>query len=257
MDRREFLTGIMTLAGGAAAGPLAAHYHGYDTIGSSARMLLSARVASRGSRAFTRGITADIAADIILPRHPSVEAAVFSFGGHLSRHDRQRLERNLSYFADYIAELLDRDEVGYFCSHWHHRRHHDLFEARAHIEKCGVSRKAWKVITHDTDIELIPFVYSDQVTVLAGPKGPQPKSQLRLPEIPNTLRPALSGKEMRVRVRINEYGIASVEEVWSPGISDFVVERAVAQIERTPWAAATAHGHAIDENIRVIFRWET
>ncbi len=257
MDRREFLIGMMTLAGGATAGPLLAHYRGYDTVGSSARMLFSARIASRGSHAFAHGVTVDVSFDTLLPRHPSVEAAVDSLGGFLSRIDQKRLERNLSYLADHIDELLGADEVRHVCSHWHHQQHHDFFAARAHIEKCKPCRKTWKIAIHDTDIELIPFAYSDEVTVLAGPQGPNPKDRIRLPDVPTGLRPALAGKEMRVQVRVNEYGVASVEDVWSPGISDFVVKRAVEQIESTPWAAATSHGRAVDENIRVIFRWQT
>ncbi len=257
MDRREFLIGMMTLAGGASAGPMAAHYRGYDAVGSSARMLLSARIASRGSHAFTRGVTVDVSFVALLPRHPSVEAAADSFGSFLNRNDQRRLERNLSYLADHLDELLGSDETRHVCSQWHHQQHHDFVEARAHIEKCKACRKTWKIAIHGTDIELIPLAYSEEVIVVAGPHGPNPKDRLHLPEVPRALRPALAGKEMRVRVRVNEYGVASVEDVWSPGISDFVVKRAVAEIESTPWAAATSHGRAVDENIRVIFRWQT
>lgn len=257
MDRREFLTGVLALAGGAAAPPLLAHHRGHDAVESGARLLLAVRVGSRGSRELARGLRVGVTVARPRRRFLSIEAAVESLGPAVSRADRRRLERNLSYLADYLDEVLGRREAHHFCSHWHHGPG-DVFEARAHLSSCGACRGAWKVLIRGTGLDLIPFVYEETVTVVAGPEGPSPRSPLRLPEVPKALRPALDGKDLRLRVNVDRYGVASVTRVESRGISDFVVERAVAQIERTPWTAATRRsGRTVDEDVRVIFRWRS
>lgn len=259
MDRRQFLGCLMTLAGGAAAPPLLAHHRRDDPVESGARMLLSARVASRGSRTFARGLSVDVA--VVAPSRShfgSIAAAVASFGHDLDRYDRRRLERNLAYLEERLDRLLDRHEARHFCSHWHHHSGGTVLEVRAHVESCGACRAAWKVLVHGTRLEPIPFVYEDAVTVVAAPQGPGPRRPLRLPEVPQALRASLDGKDLRLRVCVDRYGVASVTRVESRGISDFVVERAVAQIERTPWTAATRRsGRTVDEDVRVIFRWRS
>ncbi len=94
--------------------------------------------------------------------------------------------------------------------------------------------------------------------MVAGPQGPDPRRPLRLPEVPRGLRSSLDGKDLRLRVCVDRYGVASVAKVESRGISDFVVQRAVAQIESTPWTAASRpSGRTVDETVRVIFRWRS
>ena len=259
MERREFLIGMLALAGSAAARPSLAHHGRFNVVESGAYLLHSTRVASRGCRAFARGLSVSLASTSgRQPRLWSVEGAVESFGDRLHSADKRQLERNLSFFADHFDEILDGDEAEHFSSYWNHGISISLSEARAHLESCGVCRRAQRVLLRETDLEWIPFLVTEEVTVIAGPQGADPKKRLRLPEVPYALRPALAGKELRMQVSVDRYGIASVTRVDSPDISDFVVRRAVHQIETTPWAAAANRiGRPVDDTVSIVFRWQS
>ena len=259
MDRREFVIGMLTLAGGAACRPLFAHHGHYNVVESGSHLLLSVRIASRGSRAFAHGLPLEVTASAGLkPRFLSIESVVDRFGDRLSGSDRRQLERNLSFFADHFHEILDRDEARHFCSHWSHRTSHGPFEARAHLESCGACRQAWRVLIRSTRIDPVPLMIREEVTVVAGPQGADPKQRLHLPRLPDSMRPALAGKELRMRVCVDRHGVASVTRVESPDISDYVIRRAVRQIESTPWiAAAASSGRPVDDTVSVVFRWRS
>ncbi|MEM7349320.1 MAG: hypothetical protein AAF657_00845 [Acidobacteriota bacterium] len=259
MERRDFLIGMLALAGGSATRPLFAHPGRFQAVESGATLLLMTSMASRGSRAFARGLPVDLATSSgRMARFWSVEGAVERFGERLGRADRLQLERNLSFFADHFAEIFDWDDARHFCSYWNHEVALNLVEARGHLESCGACRRARRILVQGTDLGLIPFMVADEVTVIAGPQGADPKKPLRLPEIPRSMRSALAGKELRMKVCVDHRGVASVTRVDSPNISDFVVRRAVNEVESTPWvAAANRIGRPTEDTVSVVFRWQS
>ncbi len=262
MDRRELLIGALALAGGAISKPLLAHHRLLDATDSGARLLLSNRVASRGSHAYVRGLSVAVLAPAVSfhqatgARFGSVDAAVRSLGAWVSQADRRRLARNLVYLAGHIEEELGWQGARHFCSHWHH--HRDVFEARDHLDSCRACRQSWKILIRGTEVTWIPLVITEEVTVIARPQGADPRRRLRLPEVPGSFRPALEGKELRMKVCVDRHGVASVTRVEGPDISDFVVRRAVEQVENTPWlAAASASGRPHSDTVQVVFRWQS
>ena len=258
MDRREFLIGALTLAGGAASQPLFAHHRLLGVADSGARLLLATRAASRGSRAYTRGLSVEVSVRAPSPsRFGSVDAAVRGLGDCLSPSDRRQLARNLANLTEHLEQELSWQGARHFCSHWHHD-HSSVMAARAHLESCRACRSSWKILIRGTDVDLIPLVIMEQVTVIAGPQGADPKRRLHLPEVPDAFRPALAGKELRMKVCVDRHGVASVARVEGPGISSFVVRRAVEQVENTPWiAAASPAGWPMNDTVRVVFRWQS
>jgi len=259
MHRREFLIGLLALGGGVATRPLFAHPGRFHAVESGSYLLLMTQYASRESPAFAQGLSADQRfGSGMLPRLWSIDAATRSFGNRLSSSDRRQLERNLSFFADHFEEVLDRDDAEHFCAFWNHQVSHRLFEARGHVEACGSCRRVLEILIQGSDLEMIPFLVGEVVTVIAGPLGAGPKRRLQLPRVPDSLRPSLAGKELKMRVSVDRNGVASVTGVDSPDISEFVVRRAVYQVESTPWAAATrASNRSVDDSVSVVFRWES
>ncbi len=259
MDRREFLIGLLTLAGGVATRPLFAHPGRFHAVESGSYLLLMTQFASRESAIFAQGLSTDQRfGSGMLPRLWSIDAATRSFGNRLSSSDRRQLERNLSFFADHFEEVLDDAAAEHFCAFWNHQVSHRLFEARGHVESCGPCRRALGVLIQGSDLEMIPFLVGEEVTVIAGPLGVGPRRRLQLPQVPDSLRASLAGKELKMRVRVDRHGVASVTRVDSPDISDFVVRRAVHQVESTPWAAAArVSNRSTDDSVSVVFRWES
>ena len=257
MDRREFLVGALALVGGVATKPLLAHHRLLGATDSCARLMLFNRVASRGSRAYSHGFAVEVSLQALTARHfGTVEAAVDGLGIVLSPEDRRRLGRNLAYLSAHLEEELGWQGARHLCSHWQHD--YGVFEARDHLESCRPCRRSWQILIHGTEVDWIPLVVREEVTVFAGPQGADPKSRLHLPEVPNSFRPGLAGKELRMKVCVDRHGVASVTRVDGHDISDFVVRRAVEQVETTPWlAAGRPDGLSVDDTVRVVFRWQS
>lgn len=256
MDRRELLIGALALAGGTVAKPLLAHHRLLGAADSAARLLLANRVASRGSRAHARGLTVDVSIQFHrVESRGSADGVLHVLGAGLSPADRRQLARNLEYLAEHLEDELGWQGARHFCSHWQHRQ--PVFEAREHLEECRACRHSWKILVRGTGITWIPLVITEEVTVLARPRGADPQRELHLPELPSSFRPALAGKELRMKVCVDRRGVASVTRVDGSGISDFVVRRAVEEVECTPWTAASAGGHPKNDTVRVVFRWQS
>ena len=256
MDRRELLIGALALAGGAVSKPLRAHHRLLRASDSGARLLISNRVASRSSHAYARGLTVGVSIQLAHAQSHGDDALLRVLGAGLSPADRRQLARNLEYLAEHLEDELGWQGARHVCSHWQHSR--AVFEARAHLDTCRSCSQTWRILVRGTEITFIPLIITDEVTVLARPQGADPKRELHLPELPSSFRPALAGKELRMKVCVDRRGVASVTRVDGAGISDFVVRRAVEQVEGTPWAAASnAGGRPREDTVQVVFRWES
>ena len=259
MDRRVFVLGLLAAAGSAAAPPALAHSRHRST-DCGLHLLHSARLALKRSRRFVRGLSIEVAASPAIAvhkysrrpsRHDPLVELVSSLEISVGSHAHRRLERNIRRFEERWAESLDRHERSHFHDHWQHDRW-TTFETREHLEDCKACRRSLHLLIHDTELDLIPVLFEDEVTVVAPSAGPQPQRPLHLPKIPDGMRSALRGKSLVLRAEIDRHGRAEVVGVRGRGFSDFVVQRAVDMVERQAWNPSR---RGCAEDVRIRFQW--
>ena len=264
MDRRAFLLGLLTASGSTAVpGAALAHSRRRSSLDCGVHLLASARLAIRKSRRHIRGLSIEVASTPISSwrksshhsHHGPFTVLAHSLELKLSSSPFRRLERNLKRFEERFEKLMDRREARHFHDHWHDG-HWTAFDTREHLESCSACRRSFRMLIRDTDLDLIPVIFEEAVTVIAPFAGPEPVRPLHLPKVPDGMRSALKGKTLILQADVNRHGRAEVFGTYGRGFTDFVVQRAVDLVEKQAWHPARgADGRPCSEDVRIRFQW--
>ncbi len=84
----------------------------------------------------------------------------------------------------------------------------------------------------------------------------KPAMELALPEVPDSLRPRLAGKGVRLVVIVGVDGTPTVDAVYTQGVPRFIAQRVVDEVLRTPWRAARdTSGQPVADRLGLAFHW--